>query len=63
MLKVVGIDLTSVGRFEPANADETVIVLEEMVSGSEDRQYRKLVIAEGKIVGAISIGHPVTAHW
>lgn len=61
MLKVVGVDLTSAGRFEPANADEIVIVLEEMVAGSEDRHYRKLVIADGVIVGAILIGHPTAA--
>ncbi len=61
MLKVVGVDLTSAGRFEPATEDEIVIVLEEMVAGSEDRHYRKLIIAEGVIVGAILIGHPVEA--
>jgi NADPH-dependent 2,4-dienoyl-CoA reductase/sulfur reductase-like enzyme len=61
MLKVVGVDLTSAGRIEPADEHETVIVLEEMIAGSEDRHYRKLVIAEGKIVGAILIGHPIDA--
>ncbi len=61
MLKVVGVDLTSAGRFEAATEDEIVIVLEEMVAGSEDRHYRKLVIANGIIVGAILIGHPAEA--
>jgi NADPH-dependent 2,4-dienoyl-CoA reductase/sulfur reductase-like enzyme/ferredoxin len=59
LLKVVGIDLYSAGQFEPeADADQAVI-LEDMVAGSEQRNYRKLVIREGRIVGAILIGHPI----
>jgi NADPH-dependent 2,4-dienoyl-CoA reductase/sulfur reductase-like enzyme/ferredoxin len=61
MLKVVGIDLMSIGRFEPASGDEVVLVLEDMVADSEERHYRKLVIADGKIVGAILIGYPIDA--
>ncbi len=50
MLKVVGVDLLSIGRFQPADED-TVIALED----SEEHSYRKLVIADGRIVGAILI--------
>ena len=55
MLKVVGVDLTSIGRFEPSSPDEIVIALEDRV----EQRYRKLVIAEGKIVGTILLGYPV----
>ena len=51
MLKVVGVELTSVGRFEEQATDE-VIVLEE-----PGGRYRKLVIEDGRIVGAILLGH------
>lgn len=52
-LKVAGIDLTSIGRVEPRGPDELVVALEEEAGFS----YRKLVIANGAIVGAILIGH------
>ena len=45
MLKVVGIELTSIGRFEAEPGDE-VIAMEE--SGG---RYRKLVISDGRVVG------------
>ena len=51
MLKVVGVELTSVGRFEEQATDE-VIVLEE-----PGGRYRKLVIEDGRIAGAILLGH------
>lgn len=50
MLKVVGVDLLSVGRFQ-AGAGDTVIALED----PEAHSYRKLVIAGGRVVGAILI--------
>jgi nitrite reductase (NADH) large subunit len=50
MLKVLGVDLLSIGRFQPQEGEEA-IVLED----SEEHSYRKLVIAEGRIVGAILI--------
>jgi NADPH-dependent 2,4-dienoyl-CoA reductase/sulfur reductase-like enzyme/ferredoxin len=50
MLKVVGVDLLSIGRFEPEDGD-TVIVHED----SDLHSYRKLVITDGRIVGAILI--------
>ena len=51
ILKVVGIELTSMGRFETEPGDEE-IVFEDEQAGS----YRKLVIADGKIAGAILLG-------
>jgi nitrite reductase (NADH) large subunit len=51
ILKVVGIELTSMGRFETEPGDEE-IVLEDEQAGN----YRKLVIADGKIAGAILLG-------
>ncbi len=56
-LKVVGIDVTSVGRVEPRSPDEIVIAHENEV----EYRYRKLVIAQGAIVGAILIGYPQDA--
>lgn len=56
VLKVVGIELTSMGRFEAEEGDE-VIALED---GSGQR-YRKLVISEGRIVGAILLGYSAEA--
>jgi NADPH-dependent 2,4-dienoyl-CoA reductase/sulfur reductase-like enzyme/ferredoxin len=56
-LKVVGVDLTSIGRFQPQSADEIEIALEE----SGENRYRKLLVADGKIVGAILLGYPLDA--
>ncbi|HEY3187348.1 MAG TPA: FAD-dependent oxidoreductase, partial [Solirubrobacteraceae bacterium] len=54
ILKVVGIELTSIGRFEPVSPAEEVIVLED----EEAQRYRKLVIDEdGRIAGAILLGY------
>src|SRR4051794_23804536 len=54
ILKVVGIELTSIGRFEPAAHDEEVITLED----ETHQRYRKLVIdADGRIAGAILLGY------
>ena len=51
MLKVVGIELTSVGRFEEQPGDEVVAI------GAPGGKYRKLVIEDGRIVGAILLGY------
>jgi nitrite reductase (NADH) large subunit len=51
MLKVVGVELASLGRFEERDGDE-VVALEE-----PGGKYRKLVIEDGRIVGAILLGH------
>ena len=53
-LKVVGVDLTSIGRFEAQSESEVEIALED----TNAHRYRKLVMAEGKIVGAILLGYP-----
>jgi VWFA-related protein len=55
MLKVVGVDVSSIGRFEAQSAAEIEVVLED----PDGHGYRKLVIAGGKIVGAILLGHPL----
>ena len=51
ILKVVGIELTSIGRIEAAPGEEAIVL--EDAAGT----YRKLVISEGKIAGAILLGH------
>jgi NAD(P)H-nitrite reductase large subunit len=56
MLKVVGVDLLSIGRFEGQEGD-VVVALED----PEEHSYRKLVISDGKIAGAILIARPVDA--
>lgn len=56
-LKVVGVDVTSIGRFDPQSDAETVIVQEN----TNEHRYRKLVIADDKIVGAILLGYPLDA--
>ena len=56
ILKGVGIDLMSVGRFEPKEGDE-VIVVEE----AKDYSYGKLVVAENRLVGALLLGRPADA--
>jgi NAD(P)H-nitrite reductase large subunit len=53
ILKVVGIELTSIGRFEPAGPEDEVIALEE----AGGTKYRKLVISDGVIAGAILLGY------
>ncbi|NUM43657.1 MAG: FAD-dependent oxidoreductase [Anaerolineales bacterium] len=53
-LKVVGVDVTSIGQFEAQADTDTVIVLED----TNAHRYRKLVLADGKIVGAILLGYP-----
>jgi NADPH-dependent 2,4-dienoyl-CoA reductase/sulfur reductase-like enzyme/ferredoxin len=52
-LKVVGVDLTSLGRFQQI-AGERVIIQEE----PDEQRYRKLVVdATGRVVGAILMGY------
>ncbi|MGH2601877.1 MAG: FHA domain-containing protein, partial [Dehalococcoidia bacterium] len=57
MLKVVGVELTSIGRSDPRSPEEIEVVLEEPV----EHRYRKLVIADGRIAGAILFGYPLLA--
>ena len=54
MLKVIGAEVTSIGKFDAAT-DDIVIIPEETETG----KYRKLVISNDKITGAILIGYPV----
>lgn len=56
MLKVAGIDITSIGRIS-VEPEDTVIALEE----SAGHHYRKLIIRDGKIAGAILLGYPLEA--
>jgi nitrite reductase (NADH) large subunit len=53
-LKVPGIDLLSVGEIAPRGPDE-----QEMRSADRDeRRYRKLILRDGRAIGAIAIGSP-----
>ena len=56
ILKVVGADLTSIGRIA-ATAEDQVVVFED----PETRRYAKLVIAGGRIAGAVLLGFPKEA--
>jgi nitrite reductase (NADH) large subunit len=53
-LKVPGIDLLSVGAFEAQGEDAQTIVLTDRGA----RGYRKLVVEDGRVVGAIVLGSP-----
>ena len=57
MLKVTGVDLTSVGRFEVEGPGEEAIVLED----AGEARYRKLVVADGRVVGGILLGYALEA--
>jgi len=50
-LKVVGVELTSMGKI---NADKD----ELSFSKKNQQQYKKIVLSKGKIVGCILLGHP-----
>jgi NADPH-dependent 2,4-dienoyl-CoA reductase/sulfur reductase-like enzyme/ferredoxin len=54
ILKVMGIDLLSCGRFEAEHDDEELIVHED---GQRDA-YIKLLITDRRLAGAILLGHP-----
>ncbi len=56
-LKVAGVDLTSIGRIEARDANEQTIALED----GDNHFYRKLVLADNKIAGAILLGYPQLA--
>jgi NAD(P)H-nitrite reductase large subunit/ferredoxin len=53
-LKVPGIDLLSVGAFEAQGEDGHTIVLADRGA----RGYRKLVVVDGRVAGAIVLGSP-----
>jgi nitrite reductase (NADH) large subunit len=56
LLKVTGVDLTSVGRFEEEEGDE-VVTSED----AAEARYRKLVVRDGRAVGGILLGYPLEA--
>jgi nitrite reductase (NADH) large subunit len=57
LLKVVGVDLASMGRVVAGDGDREVVVADEAQGA-----YRKLVVdAAGRAVGAILLGHPQLA--
>ena len=53
-LKLAGVDLTSIGR-PRAELDGDVEIAIEHPDGE---RYRKLVVSEGRIAGAVLLGHP-----
>jgi nitrite reductase (NADH) large subunit len=53
VLKVVGVDLTSIGEIDSRSADDEVIVQED----ESVLRYGKLVISDGRIIGAILLGY------
>ena len=56
-LKVAGVDLTSVGRPHATPGTDDEIALEEPESG----RYRKLVLSEGRVAGAVLLGYGAEA--
>jgi NAD(P)H-nitrite reductase large subunit len=59
MLKVVGVDLTSIGRINRERRGEMAIA--DIVEDGGMHRYRKIVIAENRIVGGILLGFPLDA--
>jgi len=54
LLKVVGLDLASIGRVEADGEGDVVIVEED----EEEARYRRIVLHDGRAVGAVLVGHP-----
>ena len=52
ILKGVGLELSAVGRAEPEPGEEVVIV-----EDASQRSYRRLVLADGRVMGAVILGH------
>ncbi|MFE2959298.1 FAD-dependent oxidoreductase [Nocardia tengchongensis] len=52
ILKGVGLELFSIGQVEPEQRDEVIVV-----DDSPRRSYRRLVLAQGRVAGAIVLGH------
>lgn len=57
-LKVTGIDLFSAGRFTEAEGDETLVV-QDSAAGV----YKKLVVRDNKIEGAVLYGDTLDGSW
>jgi NADPH-dependent 2,4-dienoyl-CoA reductase/sulfur reductase-like enzyme/polyferredoxin len=58
-LNVFSLDVTSIGRVEPVSGNETVITVEE----GKKYWYRKLLLEQGRIVGAVLLGYPEESQW
>jgi nitrite reductase (NADH) large subunit len=56
-LKVAGIDVASMGRVEPELENDEVIQIVETRRGA----YRKMIVREGKLVGALFVGNTEAA--
>jgi NADPH-dependent 2,4-dienoyl-CoA reductase/sulfur reductase-like enzyme/ferredoxin len=54
VLKVAGVDVASVGRFE-SEADQDKVFIHENL---EENRYRKLVVRDGLAIGGILFGYP-----
>ncbi|MBL8484606.1 MAG: FAD-dependent oxidoreductase [Rhodocyclaceae bacterium] len=54
ILKVVGVDVASVGRFEAGKDGDETFVHEDL----SNHRYRKLICNGGRAVGGILVGHP-----
>ncbi|MBL8474280.1 MAG: FAD-dependent oxidoreductase [Rhodocyclaceae bacterium] len=54
ILKVVGVDVASVGRFESGKEGDETFVHEDL----DNHRYRKLICNGGRAVGGILVGHP-----
>lgn len=54
-VKALGLDITSIGRFQPE--DGSYLVLESEAQAS----YQEFVFRDGRMVGAILVGHPELA--
>jgi NAD(P)H-nitrite reductase large subunit len=52
ILKGVGLELSSIGRVEPETGDELIVVEDARRSS-----YRRLILSNGVVVGALIIGH------
>ena len=52
ILKGVGLELTSLGRFEPEPGDDVIVVEDPSLPS-----YRRLVLSQGRVVGAVVLGH------
>ncbi|MEC3957212.1 FAD-dependent oxidoreductase [Nocardia sp. CDC153] len=55
ILKGVGLELFSIGQVEPGRRDEVIVV-----DRAAQRSYRRLVVSENRLVGAIVLGHHPT---
>jgi len=52
ILKGVGLELSAVGRAEPEPGEEVIVV-----EDASQRSYRRLVLADGRVMGAVILGH------